>query len=189
MSARVTKVFAFACENPDYWELLLAPNEAPEVTGLEERRRAAFNAAAAEVRRLAAVLLDAAHAKLKEKAQGSSMSTALSKAPSSPSYGKAAFNFERVFSGRGRGTSLKLALSQGNNSRINVWVGLYTAANRRDMLVSAFDHIKDRVQQDGHYVYVVESITEGDVCDDIAGRLVNAFWPGVIAFEKVLNAS
>jgi hypothetical protein len=187
MSETVSRVFDFACANPDYWELMRQAHEPPEVAELDSRRRDAFNAARSEVQRQYCALLDAVHAHMKEMAQDTPMRERLSKGFNRQSYEKAVFGVELV-AGRGKQTWATMSLEEGTSGRISAYCGLKTALQRESEMQEAFRSAVNvtRLQFYSQWVYVEEPIHLGDSLDDIASRLVGVFWPGVLAYSEKL---
>jgi hypothetical protein len=187
--SEVSKVFDFACANPDYWALMREAHEPPEVSELDARRRQAFNAAREEVQRLSGELLDEIHAKIKARAAGTAMEDAFSKGFNRQSYEKARFSFQ-VFSGRGKQTWASIRIEHGSNGRVDATCGLGTSAARQADLLESFQTagVSARIKTSGNDVFVEEPIALGCALEDIATRLVNVFWPGVQAYAAKLLA-
>jgi hypothetical protein len=188
MSERVNKFFEFACANPDYWELMRQTHEPPEVAELDSRRREAFNAARNEVQRQCYALLDETHSKMKAKAAGTAMEAAFEKGFKRRSYEKGDFLFE-VLSGRSKATYARINIGNVPGGRISLWCGLAGSAARLPKIQESFRACgaEDRLQIDGLWAWIEEPIVLGDAMSDIASRLVDAFWPGVLAYSTAMS--
>lgn len=188
MSESVSKIFDFACANPDYWALMREEREPPEVVELETRRREAFNAARIEVQRLYSALLDEVHENLKARSVGTAMETVFAKSFHRPSYQNATFYF-RVLSGKGKLTDASISIAEGTSGRISLYCGLGGPAARMTKIQDSFraNGMGDRLQVEGGWAYIEEPIPLGDSLSDIAARLVDAFWPSVLAYSKTLG--
>lgn len=85
-----------------------------------------------------------------------------------------------------------LSIEPGSNGRIGAYCRLGTPAKRQEDMFDSFQATvgEARMQISGDDVYVEEPIALGNALFDIAARLVDTFWPGVLAYsEKLLAAA
>lgn len=185
----------FASRNPDYWGLLVpAPGQNPEqLDELDERRRQAFDAARLKVQEEVGEIVRAVHTALQNAAArtlgagGPDLTKAFSRTPNRTSLSKGG-SYWKLMSGKGKHSWVNTYISQ-DNGRMRLFLDVQTSKKRTDVLVEAFSQALEEgdFESAEMYAWVSTDLDEGRDIAELAKKLVESIWPGVVAYVTAIE--
>ena len=189
MNNAVSKVLAFACDNPDYWELLRADTEPPEIAEMPPEDQEAIRAAIRDVQRSTTALLECVRQRLATKAEGTPLEGPLSKECYAPSFKRGALWFGGVATGPGKNASLSIRIFP-DEDKVRLYVELTTVNARWELMRESIRAASGAIpEEDDTCFYLGKELVEAAKFEDLADDLVNWAVPAAIAFRAAVSGA
>lgn len=188
----VSDVFAFACNHPDYWDMLVGEDDIPELD--TEDRKEAFAAARehvlASVEALLRTCLKAVQTLVPEGDRGRYLYLPRQGVNSGPTR-RNCYVATKFMEGRGKESWMNISLEPDwSGAKIRLYATIQSNMENIRAFQAAMPTNPPATEAEGNYYYFGDlEIREGDSLSGLAERLAEVAWPGVVKFAELVSPS
>lgn len=187
----VSDVFAFACNHPDYWDLLRSDDDIPEL-GTEERKEA-FVAAREHVLDSVEALLRTSLAAFQARVpeDDARYHYLRRKRIQSRATREKCFVYSLLLEGRGKQAWLNISLEPDwEGKKIRLYANIQSNLENIAAFQTKCPANPPATVADGNFYYFGDiEINEGDGFPVLAERLAAVAWPGIAQFVELVSPS